>query len=277
MIFSFVLRWRVQRKFFSPAASEMWIWINARSNYTLKILQSPGSFINLPGLYFISSCREAARDSEVSPALLRGERPVVHPLEVQWNLKSFQWNLKSPHASGARLCSPMDSLPLFHFCFQKQSKQTGARNRKDMNQSPQFSHLLYSNSWTLTQIGRDRQRSVARVGNIHQGGDTLESTFELLRPCNPPRSHVALLRVFRRVVVSVFCFPEGPMSWPSSVLPQPAVALGLGRLGFQKWLRFIKLLFINRWRSRLKCSISTCSMLNWSAQIRLLPLSAIAV
>lgn len=73
-----------------------------------------------------------------------------------------------------------------------------------MNQCPQFSHLLYSNSWTLTQIGRDRQRSVALVGNIHQGGDTLESTFKLLRRCNPPKRHVALLRVFRRVVVSVF-------------------------------------------------------------------------
>lgn len=50
-----------------------------------------------------------------------------------------------------------------------------------MNQSPQFSHLLYSNSWTLMQIGRDRQRSVALVGNIHQGQDTLEFTFKLLR------------------------------------------------------------------------------------------------
>lgn len=159
------------------------------------------------------------------------------------------------------------------FLLSKAEQTNRSTNRKDMNQSPQFSHLLYSNSWTLTQIGRDRQRSVALVGNIHQGGDTLESTFELLRPCNPPRSHVALLRVFRRVVVSVFCFPEGPMSWPSSVLPHPAV----GRLGFQKWLRFTKLLFINKWRSRLKCAISTCSMLNWSAQIRLLPLSAIAV
>lgn len=59
-------------------------------------------------------------------------------------------------------------------------KQTRVQDPKDMNQSPQFSHLLYSSSWTLMQIGRDRQRSVALVGNIHQGEDPLESTFKLL-------------------------------------------------------------------------------------------------
>lgn len=65
-------------------------------------------------------------------------------------------------------------------------------------------YLLCEKNWPLTKIRYDRQRSQAPHCNIHQGGDTLKSQFKLLRWCNPPRRHVALLCVFHCVVVSVF-------------------------------------------------------------------------
>lgn len=64
--------------------------------------------------------------------------------------------------------------------------------------------LAPQNSWTLTEIRYGRQYSRALFCNIHQGKDILKSSFELFKWCNTPRRHIALLCVFRHVVLSVY-------------------------------------------------------------------------